>query len=83
MDNLRAYTTMPPFEYKGLIMSAFLYTKGNSDLIHSFDVVTKGYNVSKLSPIDRYTILGITEEDMVKLRIRVQSYIDFKEGRKP
>lgn len=83
IENLRSYTTMPFFEYNGMLITAILYKKGNSDMIHSFDVVTRQYNLSKMNPIERQEVFGLTETDMLKLKIRVQSYIDFKEGRKP
>lgn len=81
IDDLRSYTTMPQFDYNGIIMSAVLYKRGNTDLIDSFDIITSGYNLSKMTATDRFRMFGLTLEDMEKLKIRVKSYIDFKEGR--
>lgn len=78
MESTRSYTMMPEFEYNGIIMTAFLYTKGNSDLIHSWDVVTRGYNLSKSAAARAK--LAITDEDMARLNARVASYVRFKQG---
>lgn len=80
MENLRRWEMMTPFEFKGFIMTAYLYKKGNEDKIVGWDHMMRGVNVSRLSPEERLNVWGITPEDMLKLDIRVKSYVDAKEG---
>jgi hypothetical protein len=81
VDELRRFQEMTPFSYKGSIFSAALYYKGNSDLVHSWDLYMGRLNISKMPEIDRLA-KGITDEDMELLNRRVKSYVDFKEGRR-
>lgn len=73
MENAKRYTMMPEFEYGGQIVMAFLYYKGNTDTVHSWDIVMRGANLSK-DPVARAAI-GFTDQDMDNLNTRVASYI--------
>ncbi len=80
-ENFRRYNTLPAFEYKGLLISPLVYYKGNSDLVHSWDLVIRGDNLSKMLP-DQRQALGITEEDMRYLDRHVQGMVNALEGRR-
>lgn len=79
IDNMRRYETMPPFEYNGHVISALIYYKGNSQTAHSWDIVATSVNISKMTQEERLAI-GFTDEDMLKLDVRVASYVRAKEG---
>jgi hypothetical protein len=81
MEELRRFQEMPPFRYKGSLFSAALFFKGNTDIVHSWDLYMGRLNLSKMAEIDRLA-RGITDEDMELLNRRVKSYVDFKEGRR-
>lgn len=80
MDDLRRFRITDPFQYKGNVFRAILYYKGNSDLVHSWDIVIGRVNVSKSLPDDRRA-MGITAQDLEAMNQRVASYIEHLEGR--
>ena len=80
MENLRRYDTWP-FQYRGGIVNAVLYYKGNSDLVHSWDIMLRGLNLSKATREERLEA-GFTDDDMEKMNVLIQSHVDHKEGRR-
>lgn len=80
MEHLRRYELMPYFQYKGQVITAFLYFKGNSDLVHSWDIIMGPHNLSKMMP-DDLRALGFNEFDLDIINDRVASYVNHKEGR--
>lgn len=80
MENLRRYRVAPVFTYKGKIIQALLFYKGNTDLVDSWDVLHRSVNLSKAMPDERRA-LGFTEEDMERINEIIAGTIDREEGR--
>jgi hypothetical protein len=73
VENAKRYISTPEFEYNGQLVFAFLYFKGNSDTVHSWDIVMRGVNLSKQT--EARIAYGFTDEDMDYLNTRIASYI--------
>jgi hypothetical protein len=80
MESLRRMVQGPVFQYKGNVVSSLLYYKGNSDLVHSWDILLGRENLSKMSTSERHA-LGFRDEDMEIINQRIKVMIDAKEGR--
>lgn len=81
MDDLRRLELSTEFQYKGRIVRALFYYKGNTNLVHSWDVVIGRFNVSKSARDERYA-MGITDEDMSAIDAMIKSHVDHREGRR-
>ena len=80
MDNLRRYRVAPVFAYKGKIVQALLFYKGNTDLVDSWDVLHRNVNLSKAMPDERMA-LGFNDADMERINEMIAGTIDREEGR--
>jgi hypothetical protein len=66
---------LPYFEYNGYLLSAYIYFKGNSPIVHSWDIVQPGVNLSKDS--QARAEIGLTDHDMDVINAIVASKIQF------
>lgn len=77
----RKYVLTEPFQEKGHVIQGILYYDGNSDLVHSWDLAMRGFNISKATRDERLA-KGFTDEDVERMNLHVAGIVAAREGRR-